>query len=438
MRLGAGATALGAATKSVLLTPGYLAASPRPVPPSDRIRFGIVGVGMQGSGLLRRSLTLPGVECVAAADLYDGRHDLAKELVGKPIPTTRRYQELLDNKEIDCIIAALPDHWHKKIVVDACNAGKDIYCEKPMTHLVEDGFPMIEAAKKGNRIVQIGAQRTTSVLYKKAKELLAQGAIGKVDLIEATWGRNNPTGAWEYPPPPDLSPETIDWDTWLGTAPKIPLNPEVFACWRRWQAYGSGVSGDLFVHLTTAIHFVTGYNAPPLSAASKGGIYRWKDGRDEPDVLTTVFEYPDYNVTMRVTLNTLMPEVERFMGPGGLLEVYKDSLTVTRQSGVDEAPSYYANSFPKKLRDEYKKQWQEKHDFSTKAAEAPSTYSVPDDYDVTRDHLWNFYQAVRSRQPVVQDAVFGNNCAIACHMANYSYFNKTIARWDPDQKKIVG
>ena len=128
---------------------------------------------MQGSGLLTNAMTLPGVECVAAADLYDGRHTLAQEIVGHKIKTTRKYQELLDDKEIDCIIAAVPDHWHKQVVVDAVNAGKDIYCEKPMSHSPADGIAMVDAYKKTGRIVQIGSQRVSSVICAKAKELLA-------------------------------------------------------------------------------------------------------------------------------------------------------------------------------------------------------------------------------------------------------------------------
>jgi predicted dehydrogenase len=160
-----GVTAAGAvvASKSILLEPDVAAAQTNEVAPSDRVRFGMIGIGMQGSGLLRNAIALPGVECLAAADLYDGRHTLAKEITANPsLPTTRRYQELLDRKDIDCIVAAVPDHWHKRVVVDACNAGKDIYCEKPMSHTIEDGFAMVEAAQKNNRIVQIGSQRVSS------------------------------------------------------------------------------------------------------------------------------------------------------------------------------------------------------------------------------------------------------------------------------------
>jgi len=179
-----------------------MAASPKPVPPSDRVRFGIIGIGMQGSGLLGTAITLPGVECVAACDLYDGRQTLAKEIVKPDLPTTRRYQDLLDNKELDCIIAAVPDHWHKQIVVDTVSAGKDIYCEKPMSHNAAEGFDMAAAQKKTGRIVQIGSQRVSSVVYAKARDMIAKGAIGDVNLVEGTLGRNDPTGCWEYPPPP--------------------------------------------------------------------------------------------------------------------------------------------------------------------------------------------------------------------------------------------
>ena len=194
--------------KTILLDAEAAAGSQAPVAASDRVRFGMIGVGMQGSGLLRTSVAIPGVECAAAADLYDGRHALAREIAGDKIRTTRRYQELLDDKSIDCIVAAVPDHWHKKIVVDAVSAGKDIYCEKPMSHSVAEGFEMAAAAQKSGRLVQIGSQRTSSALCAKAREIIAAGTLGEISLIEGSLGRNDPTGAWQYPPPPDLSPPT--------------------------------------------------------------------------------------------------------------------------------------------------------------------------------------------------------------------------------------
>jgi predicted dehydrogenase len=438
MRRTAGVAGAAAAARTVLLDPGSLGASPRAVPPSDRVRFGIIGVGMQGNGLLKTSIQLPGVECVAACELYDGRQELAKEIVEKPIYTTRRYQELLDNKEIDCIINATPDHWHRQIVLDCCSAGKHVYCEKPMTHTVSEGFEMVAAEQKSKCIVQVGSQRASSLVYTQAKNLFAQGLLGDLCLVEAYMGRNEPGGAWQYPIPPDLSPQNLDWDTWLGTAPKIPFNPMHYQRWRCWQAYGSGVAGDLFVHLLTGIHYITGVNQPPLRALASGGLYRWKDGRDVPDVHATVFDYPGFQVMMRVTLNTETPEVTRFMGTRGLLEIVDGVLSFTPQDGLDHGPSFMAGTWPKKLRAEYLAKWRSENPFQPagqKVVEA-TKFVAPPDYSESRHHLWNFFDAVRNRRPVVEDTTFGNNTALGCHMANYSYFKKTAAVWDPASRQI--
>src|SRR5205807_5784330 len=293
----------------------------------------------QGSGLLGESIKLPGVACAGAADLYDGRHTLAREIAGATLPVTRRYQQLLDDKTIDCIVAAVPDHWHRRIVVDAVSAGKDIYCEKPMSHTAADGVAMVAAVKPTNRIVQIGSQRVSSQICAKARELIAQGAIGDLMMVEGSLGRNDPTGAWEYPPPPDLSPQTLDWETWQGTAPHHPWDPDMspkhFARWRCWKEYGTGVAGDLLVHLISGMMFMLGVNEPPRQAAAVGGIRRWKDGRNMPDVHATIFYYGDLPVYMRLNLGTAMPELYRIQGSKGVLEVTGNTLTFSPQDGKD-------------------------------------------------------------------------------------------------------
>src|SRR5882672_1674164 len=209
--LSAAVAGVSLAAKTILLEPEPLFASALSTAASDRVRFGMIGVGMQGNWLLGQSIELPGVECVRACDLYDARHTLAREITAKPdLPVTRRYQELLTDKSIDCIVAAVPDHWHKQIVVDTVSAGKDIYCEKPMSHTAAEGAEVADAAKRTGRIVQIGSQRVSSLICKKAKEMVAQGMLGDLMMVEGWLGRNDPTGAWEYPPPPDLSPQTLD------------------------------------------------------------------------------------------------------------------------------------------------------------------------------------------------------------------------------------
>ena len=438
--LGITASAAGAtiAANSILLDPTPAWALPQTIAPSDRVRFGMIGIGMQGSGLMGNSIQLPGIECAAACDLYDGRHTLAREIANSPsLPVTRRYQELLDNKEIDCIVAAVPDHWHKQIVVDTLSAGKDVYCEKPMSHSPADGVDMVAAEKRTGRIVQVGSQRVSSALLAKARELVHDGILGDLMMVEGVLGRNDPNGAWEYPPPPDLSPENLDWSTWQGTVPKVAFNPNIFARWRCWKEYGTGVAGDLLVHLMSGALYVLGLNEAPKRAMSMGGILRWKDGRNMPDVHNTIFEYGNITVVMRLNLGTDIPEGYRFMGSKGVLDVNSDQLTFTSQSGRDEAPSWYAGSFPKALRDAYFKKWHEEHDMEierTKVLDV-TTYKGAN-YNDTKPHLWNFFQAVKSRQGVAENAVFGHHAALACHMANESYFRRSAVYWDEPSKSI--
>src|ERR1700690_2456464 len=199
MQIGAGSAAAGATAKINLLEPAALWGAGRAVAPSDRVRFASIGTGTRGCELLAASLAVPGVECVAVCDLYDGRHEAAQEAVQKQVPATRNYKEILDRKDVDAVIVAVADHQHRRIVVDACAAGKDVYCEKPMSHTLEDGFAMVEAVRKGNRILQVGSQRVSSIVYEKAREIYASGALGEVFFIEGSSDRNSPSGAWVYP-----------------------------------------------------------------------------------------------------------------------------------------------------------------------------------------------------------------------------------------------
>jgi predicted dehydrogenase len=356
------------------------------------------------------------------------------------LPVTRRYQQLLDDKSIDCIVAAVPDHWHRQMVIDAVSAGKDIYCEKPMSHTAADGVAMVGAAKKSGRIVQIGSQRVSSNITAKAREMIGQGMLGDLMLVEGWLGRNDPNGAWVYPPPPDLSPANVDWDTWQGDVrPKRPLDPEVFARWRCWKEYGTGVAGDLLVHLISGMLVMLDLNEAPRQAFAVGGIRHFKDGRNMPDVIATNYYYRDIPVYMRLNLATEMPETYRFQGSKGILEVHQGGLTFTPQTGQDSSPSYYAYSFPKALRDAYFARWHAEND--ARVAKEATTETITfrgHDYDDIEPHLANYFNAVRSRKPVVEDAVFGHHAALACHMANESYFRKNVVTWDEATQTIKG
>src|SRR5580700_5023586 len=183
MQIGTGTLAATTVAKNIL-QPHLLSAATRPVTPSDTIRFASIGTGIRGCEHLEASLRVPGIQCVAVCDLYDSRHIAAQEAVKNPsVPATRDYRSILDRKDVDSVLIATMDHQHRHIFEDAVAAGKDVYCEKPMSHSVEDGLAMMEAAQKNKRMVAIGSQRVSSVLYAKAKEIYDSGKLGEVFSI---------------------------------------------------------------------------------------------------------------------------------------------------------------------------------------------------------------------------------------------------------------
>jgi predicted dehydrogenase len=441
IHIGTGALAATTVAGS-LLQPHLLSAAIRPMPPSDTVRFASIGTGVRGCELLKATLQVPGVQCVGVCDLYDGRHIAAQEAVDNPsVPATRDYRSILDRKDVDAVIIATMDHQHRHIFEDACAAGKDVYCEKPMSHTVDDGFAMVEAAHKANRIVQIGSQRVSSILYAKAKEIYDSGKLGEVTAINAYWDRNSPSGAWVYPIPPDASEKTIDWNTFLGNAPKRAFDPVRFFRWRCYTDYGEGLAGDLFVHLISGIHFITSTNTVAQRAQSSGGLFHFKDGREFPDLIETVYDYPNFRVSLRCNLNNEGGEFIAFYGTKGTLLIKDATLTFTPQDTRPSPEGYSIFGWPKELREQYLKQWKEEHPMpaalASKVDEEGETYANPPRYSDTVDHQANFFSAVRSRKPVTENEIFGNHAAIGCHLSNFAYFNKSAAVWDAAGKKIV-
>jgi predicted dehydrogenase len=438
-----GSGALAATTvATTILQPHLLSAAARPVAPSDTVRFASIGTGIRGCELLKASTQVPGVECVAVCDLYDSRHIAAQEAVNNSnVPATRDYRSILDRKDVDAVIIAVMDHQHRRIFEDACAAGKDVYCEKPMSHTVEEGFSMVEAAHKANRVVQIGSQRVSSILYAKAKEIYDSGKLGEVTAIQAYWDRNSPSGAWVYPIPPDASEKTIDWNAFLGSAPKRPFDPVRFFRWRCFTDYGEGLGGDLFVHLISGIHFISGTNTVAQRAQSSGGLFHFKDGREFPDLIETIYDYPNFRVSLRCNLNNDGGEFIAFYGTQGTL-VIKDSRLSYKPEDTRPSPEGYSiYGWPRALREQYLKQWQEEHPkpaaLASRVDEEGETYAAPPGYSDTVDHEANFFNAVRTRKPVTENEIFGNHAAIGCHLANFAYFNKSVAVWDAGAKKIV-
>ena len=442
VRIGAGAVAVGAAMKAALLEPAKLSSQTLG---GRRIRFAIIGTGIRGCDLLRAARQVPTGVCVGAADLYTTRHGAAKEAWGGDIATTGDYRVFLDDKNVDAVLIATSDHLHRRVTLDAVAAGKDIYCEKPMSHSVADGQGMVEAVQAGNRIFQAGSQRVSSILYAKAREIYSSGRLGEVHSIDAQWNRNSPGGAWVYPIPPDASPKTVDWDRFIQDAPARPFDPVRFFRWRLFADYSSGLGGDLFVHMLSGIQAITGMNTAPTRAYSSGGLFHYKDGREFPDFLEAIYDYPTANGGIQVHVhcnqnNNDGDERISFFGSNGTLVVTGKTVTFTPQDIAPRFESYGWNGMTEAQRKRGMEDWRAAHPASAQPV-APAeveSYTVPKGYDDTADHIANFYRAIDSRNHVVEDEVFGNNAAIGCHMANYSYFHRTIATWDAATKTIKG
>ncbi len=429
------------------MNPEPTGAAPQAPPgsPNDRIQIALIGAGGMGMGDTRYALSLPGVSLVAACDIYDGRLQRSRELWGDRIFTTRDYREVLARKDVDAVIIATPDHWHSRITIDALDAGKDVYCEKPMVQKVEQGAGVIEAAKRNSgRIIQIGSQYVSSLIYKKTRELIRSGAIGELNMVEAWLDRNTALGAWQYSIPPDASPANIDWDRFLGSAPKRPFEPIRLFRWRNYQDYGTAVAGDLFIHLLSGLHFSTG-SIGPVRVFSTGGLRYWKDGRDVPDVMLAMMDYPktdahpEFTLALRVNFKSSEPDERfgfRFVGSEGTL-VAGSTVKVTKAAKQSEF-NYSVESFPKAMQDAYRAS--RKQPPATSAGlkgEVEDVYEPPAGYSAHLEHHRSFHEAVRSRKPVIEDAVFGFRAAGPALLGNTSYFEKRICHWDPKNMKEV-
>jgi predicted dehydrogenase len=436
-------TTLGIAASRVhpLLAQRPAAVAPRS--PNDNIQLALIGAGIQGQGDTLTALQVPGVKLVAVADCYDGRLAHAKELWGTDLFTTRDYREILSRKDVDAVLIATPDHWHKQAAVDSLRAGKDVYLEKPMIHLYSDGPEIIHAASETNRILQVGSQRVSSIVYAKAKELLASGAIGKLNMVTAHWDRNSSIGAWNYSVPPDASPETCDWPRFLGSAPNMPFSAERFFQWRKWKAYGSGVAGDLFVHLFSGTHFITGSHGPTRAMAT-GGLRYWKDGRDADDVLLALFDYPEgFNLSLHVNFIDGGEESEGFLftGSEGLMEINgrTNTVTVTRTAAPTE-PGYSVSTFTEATQKAFLARYKEKYPAqhpSGAPQPAVETFAAPPEYSDSYDHFRNFFESVRSRKPVVEDPTFGFRAAGAALLGNVSVERGSVVHWNPETMRLA-
>ncbi len=409
------------------------------------VRVVTIGMGGQGTTDTKAALKTPGVELVGVADVYDGRLARAREVFCGSVATTRDYKELLARADVDAVIVATPDHWHAEIAIEAMNAGKDVYVEKPMIHSVDQGRPLVEAQKKTGRILQVGSQRVSSIVYLKAQELLASGAIGELNLVEAWWNRNSAIGAWQYSIPPDASPQTVDWDRFLGPAPRRPFEPIRLFRWRNYDDYGTGVAGDLFVHLFSGLHLVTGALGPTRIMAT-GGLRYWRDGRDAEDVLLGLFDYPktaqhpEFTLLLKVNFADGGGDSSgfRFVGPRGVLSIGGDAVTLSR-TAPEKEPGYTIDTFTRAVQDAFLEEYRAKYPEAGREMRpfAEERFRAPQGYNDVEHHFANFVSSVRTRQPPVEDAAFGFRAAGPALLCNVSLREGRPVRWDPQAMQVV-
>ncbi|GIV31449.1 MAG: hypothetical protein KatS3mg029_0800 [Saprospiraceae bacterium] len=420
----------------------------RRISANDRVRIGVIGYGIQGHYDLRTALQVPGVELGAICDLYTGRLQRARELHPDGVFITRDYREVLERSDIDAVVVATTDCWHAPITLDALAKGKHVYVEKPMVYKIEEGYAIMQAAKTAGKVVQVGSQRVSSIGYAKAKELLEAGEIGQLNMVNAVYDRQSSLGAWQYTIPPDASPETTDWDRFIQVTEKMPFDAKKFFWWRAFREVGTGVAGDLFIHLLSGVHFITRSPGPELIFSS-GQLSYWKDGRNMPDVMAGVMQYPEcpqhpaFQMTLQVNLisGTGGQHLIQLVGSEGVMELQGNDLRIGF-SYMPEAPGFggYDSvfTFPKEMQErlqrEYEARWTPAQ--RERKTREELVFRAPEGYSDHLDHFTNFFDAIRSDEPVVEDAEFGLRAAAPALACNESYFRKQAIHWDPVAMKL--
>ena len=404
---------------------------------SDKVTVGIVGVGIRGLEQMQAILTVGG-NVAMVCDLYDGHFRRANEIQPNT-PTTRDYRAVLDRKDIDAVFIATSDHWHAPVAIEAMRAGKDVYCEKPMTHKIPEALEMVKVSKQTGRLVQVGSQSLSMLSTQKAKELVGRGEIGTVFMVQTSIFRPNAIGAWRYPVPPDASPKTVDWERYLGNAPKRPFDAARFFQFRNWWDYGTGIAGDEYVHLLSRVHYVLGVQYP-LSAVAYGGIYKWTGDRDVPDIHNTLYDYGKFQVALNANLVTNWDggEIVRFMGDKGTVELTEWAANLLPYNPVEDY-GYPLESWPQDTKDPFMAAHKDDPlaDIGT-ARQQPQRKkeSYPQRAEGTEDHIKNFFDSIKSRKPPIEDVEFGCGTAVACHMANISYREKKRVFWDAEKLEL--
>ena len=363
---------------------------------NERVRLGVIGVGARGQDVMRWFQKEPGVEVVALSDCYDRNLNQALTRAEKA-RTYADYRELLDSKDVDAVLIATPDHWHRVMAVDACKAGKDVYIEKPLTFSIDEGHEIIDAVKASKRVLQVGLQQRSGEHYAEAKrEYVDSGKLGKITLVRTWWHGNS-----YHLRKPNFTekPEGLDWKAFLGPVPYREFDALQFYNWRAYLDFGGGQITDLFTHWIDVVHWYLGEDLP-IEANAAGGIYQYKDGRTAPDTICIHLEYPgEWVATFEATL---VPggrgAAIEFLGTEGRLEIDRGGYTYEARSQGRSSPEPVVRK---------------------------NTASLE------QLHVQNFLACLKSRQAPNSDVVSGHRSALASHLGKIAYMKKQQIKFDP-------
>jgi len=402
---------------------------------NGEIKIALIGAGGMGSADTYTALSVDGVRLVAVCDLYDARLTKAKNNWGQDIFVTKNYKEVLALKDVDAVIVATPDHWHQPIAIDAMEAGKHVYCEKPVIHKVQEGTALISAQQKTEKIFQTGSQGMTSLGNNIARLLIQAGILGKVNYIDGQF--TAPPGRIDnYPIPEDASEKTIWWDQFLGKAPKIAYDPQKFFYWRNWKEYGTGLAGDLFVHVIASVHYIMDTLGPD-KIYTTGGIRHYTAGyQNTPDVMLGYFDYPDKKNLGAFTLSLGANMVDgisqkwgstdfKIIGEKGSMDVTWDKVTLKCTGKPDT--SLFSSL------DEIKDRLQEPAEVSPKEY----VFTVKEGYRGAHyEHFYNFFQSIQNKTPLIADTTYGVRSAAVALLSYESCEQGKPIYWDAEKMKV--
>jgi len=420
--------ALGPATHAAAQTqksinPGISARSAaRVIGANDRINVGMIGMGGMGTVHLRAFISQSeedkDIQVIALSDIYTVRKENARNIAKLTDKDVHHdYQGLLVRSDIDAVLIAVPDHWHGQIALDALTAGKDVYLEKPMTHTIDEARRVLEATKKHNRILQVGAHGMSSAGAQKARELIEQGEIGEILWAQATSARNSMTGEWNYRIEPEGRPQTIDWKRWLGPAPSRPFSAERYFRFRKYWDYSGGIATDLFYHSIAPIVYAMGAEFP-IAVSACGGIYVQKD-REVPDTYATTIEYPNFYVDMSGSMaNAAANQNHR-------TAIYGHKGTIIFERGqIQVAPESLSRETETRRRQ----------------PPEPKIYELPPVgqlRDARSPHTDNFFSCVRSRKQPNMPAELGYRVLVAINLGVQAYREGRLKLFDPKTQRVV-